>query len=388
MSVFSQFWNDRRGTTAVLFGITLLPLAVAVGFTVDYTMMVKNRARLQAAADAAALVAGRDRTARSDAEILLAAQASIDANLPADLRSKVTALTIDQSGPDIVINITAAVPTPFGRLAFQSAPPVNARAAVAKRPGQRNDFYILLDNSASMGLASTPAGRDQLITLRGCAFACHEPEGSQPTSNLYVAQQAGILTRVDVLRNAVKLLLTKMENARSPVDTLRVSVSSFDDALVKHTPITSDLSQARSYINGFTLGGNTNFTGAMPAFSSDVGPQGDGVSAPRKFVLLVTDGVQGRRDRVGGFHPFNSTLCNDLKSKGITVMVLNTKYIPMPTMAPYQQTVQPIQSQLEPALQACASPGNNYFSAIDQSDIDAAFEKVFIKLMASLRLTR
>lgn len=388
MSLFARFQSDPRGTTAVLFGITLLPLAVAVGFTVDYTMMVKNRAKLQAAADAAALVAGRDRTARSDAEILQVAQASIDANLPAELRSKVTSLTIDQSGADIAINITATVPTPFGRFAFQSAPPVSARAAVAKRPGQKNDFYILLDNSASMGLAATPAGRDQLIVLRGCAFACHEAEGGQPTSNLYVAQQAGILTRVDVLRNAVRLLLTKMENARSPVDTLRVSVSSFDDTLVKHTPITSDLGQARAYINAFTLGGNTNFSTAMPAFSADVGPQGDGVSAPRKFVLLVTDGVQGRRDRNGGFHPFNSALCNDLKSKNITVMVLNTKYIPMPTMVPYQQTVQPIQGQLEPALQACASPGNNYFSAIDQSDIDAAFEQIFIKLMASLRITR
>jgi len=388
MSLFARFQSDPRGTTAVLFGITLLPLAVAVGFTVDYTMMVKNRAKLQAAADAAALVAGRDRTARSDAEILQVAQASIDANLPADLRSKVTSVTIDQSGADIAINITATVPTPFGRFAFQSAPPVSARAAVAKRPGQKNDFYILLDNSASMGLAATPAGRDQLIVLRGCAFACHEAEGGQPTSNLYVAQQAGILTRVDVLRNAVRLLLTKMENARSPVDTLRVSVSSFDDTLVKHTPITSDLGQARAYINAFTLGGNTNFSTAMPAFSADVGPQGDGVSAPRKFVLLVTDGVQGRRDRNGGFHPFNSALCNDLKSKNITVMVLNTKYIPMPTMVPYQQTVQPIQGQLEPALQACASPGNNYFSAIDQSDIDAAFEQIFVKLMASLRITR
>ena len=388
MSVFARFWNDRRGTTAMMFSLVVLPLAVGAGYAVDYSLQVKNRAKLQTAADAAALAAGRDRTSRTDAQILAVAQASIDANLPADLRSKVTAITVDQSGPDIAITVTASVPSPFGKFVNQTTPAINVRASVAKRPGQKNDFYILLDNSASMGLAATAAGRDQLIVLRGCAFACHEAEGGQPTSNLYVAQQAGILTRVDVLRNAVRLLLTKMENARSPVDTLRVSVSSFDDTLVKHTPITTDLGQARAYIDAFTLGGNTNFADAMPAFSTDVGPQGDGVSAPRKFVLLVTDGVQGRRDRVGGFHPFNSALCNDLKTKNITVMVLNTKYIPMPTMTPYQQTVQPIQNQLEPALQACASPGNNYFWAIDQSDIETAFEQIFVKLMASLRITR
>ena len=38
--------------------------------------------------------------------------------------------------------------------------------------------------------------------LTGCAFACHEKEGGQTISNYDVAKQNGILTRVDVLRQA------------------------------------------------------------------------------------------------------------------------------------------------------------------------------------------
>jgi len=67
MSILARFRNDRRGTTAVIFSLALLPLAVAAGFTVDYTLQVKNRATLQTAADAAALAAGRDRSSRTDA---------------------------------------------------------------------------------------------------------------------------------------------------------------------------------------------------------------------------------------------------------------------------------------------------------------------------------
>ena len=62
MSVFARFWNDRRGTTAIMFSLVVLPLAVGAGYAVDYSLQVKNRAKLQTAADAAALAAGHSVT--------------------------------------------------------------------------------------------------------------------------------------------------------------------------------------------------------------------------------------------------------------------------------------------------------------------------------------
>jgi len=104
--------------------------------------------------------------------------------------------------------------------------------------------------------------------------------------------------------------------------------------------------------------------------------------------LLVTDGVQGRRDRVGGFHPFNSALCKDLKTKIITVMFLNTKYIPIPTMAPHQQTIQPVQNQLDLALQTFSVSVKNFTRPLISRTIDIYFGNIFIKMIASLPFTR
>ncbi len=110
---------------------------------------------------------------------------------------------------------------------------------------------------------------------------------------------------------------------------------------------------------------------------------------PRKVMFLVTDGVQSKRYQPWGstaFRPIDVSLCDTIKRRGIPMVVLNVRYVPMPSEAAYQGTVQRFQDQLAPALRSCASEGM-YFEAERPQEILSAFER-FSSLMASYRLAR
>ena len=57
--VHQRFSEDRRGTTAVIFALTLVAVMMGVGAAVDYSRAAKARAHLQALVDAAALAGAR-----------------------------------------------------------------------------------------------------------------------------------------------------------------------------------------------------------------------------------------------------------------------------------------------------------------------------------------
>lgn len=383
----SRFATDRSGSVAVIFSVALLPALLAIGAAVDYSRVVSARAKVQAAADAAVLAAGLDVSGASDSQLEARAETSVKTPFPAGSSVTIDDVALHTAGGSIVLTVKSSTRTGFASLLGQPSVSSTTVAAVPRRAGMKMDVDFLLDASASMGLAATPGGRDRLRAAVGCAFACHNPEGGQTISNLQVAQNLGILTRLDVLKNAVGGMIGKLRATQGPLDTYRVAIDTFDDIAVRAVPITTNFASAQTFIQNYQLGNNTSFSNAIPLFNGDVGTQGDGFTAPKKFAIIVTDGVQGRRDRVGGFHPFDARLCDQLKGQGVTVMVLNTKYIPMPTEPPYQQTVMPIQNQLEPALQACASTGY-YFSATDQAEIEATFDKIFVAIQARLRLVR
>ncbi len=66
------------------------------------------------------------------------------------------------------------------------------------------DFYLLLDNSPSMGVGATPADVTKMVnnTSDQCAFACHDLNN---TNNYYkLAKTLGVTTRIDVLRTATQ----------------------------------------------------------------------------------------------------------------------------------------------------------------------------------------
>lgn len=385
MFKLSHFATNRSGTVAVAFSLAIVPALIALGAAIDYSRYVGSKAALQASVDSAVLAAGLDQSGATDAQLQARATAAVRAAFQSKPDVLIDSVSVNSQTGAIVVRVASRTVTTFGGLIGAPTFASVTTAAVPKRTGLKMDVEFLLDASASMGLAASAAGRDRLHNATGCAFACHMLDGGQTVTNLQVAQNLGILTRLDVLKNAVGSMIGRLASTKGPLDDYRVAIDTFDDNPTRSVTLTTNLASAQTYVQNYQLGNNTSFSSAVPTFNMDVGAQGNGVSAPKKFAIIVTDGVQGRRDRVGGFHPFDSTLCDTLKGRGVTVMVLNTKYVPMPAEAAYRDTVMPIQNQLEPALQACASAGY-YFSATDQAEIDDAFTKIFNAIQARLRL--
>jgi Flp pilus assembly protein TadG len=119
---------------------------------------------------------------------------------------------------------------------------------------------------------------------------------------------------------------------------------------------------------------------------------------PKKVLFIVTDGVEDKQSggRVQqaindlglapGGHQFGTDWCTTIKDRGIRIAVLYTDYLPVTANAWYNQWIAPIQPDIGPALQACASPGLFYDAAIG-SDLGAALAKLFNAVTHSGHLT-
>ncbi|HLH90746.1 MAG TPA: TadE/TadG family type IV pilus assembly protein [Xanthobacteraceae bacterium] len=217
MRVFSglmnRFCRDQRGNIAVIFAIACIPVLAAVGCGVDYSEASRMRAKLQSAADAAAVASisqnsqgwlaasqmtgnGTVTTAQTDAmNIFLGNINNVynpgnpNANL-FTLNTPPTAAVVTKTGANLTSTVTfnASVPTVFMNvLGFKSLTIQGSSSASASLPLYL-DFYVALDVSGSMGLPSTPseaqrmqwASPDNYIQYpTGCTLACHfSPQNS------------------------------------------------------------------------------------------------------------------------------------------------------------------------------------------------------------------
>jgi len=120
---FLRLARDTRGNVAVMFGLMLIPLAVAVGAGVDYGHAVEIRSTLQSAVDAAALSGASAYTApsaKNTAKDL--AQSYVTkgtATLPSNVTVKSTTVTPGTTGSGnnvaytMYASVTVSVPTTF-----------------------------------------------------------------------------------------------------------------------------------------------------------------------------------------------------------------------------------------------------------------------------------
>src|ERR1700751_1609874 len=203
----NRFRRDQRGNIAVIFGIACIPVLSAIGCAVDYSEMERMRAKLQSAADAAAVASisqnsqgwlaasqmtsnGAVTTAQTDAmNIFLGNINNVynpgnpSANL-FTLNTSGTAAVVTKTGVSLTSTVTfnATVPTIFMNVVgFKSLTVAGSSSASSSLP-MYLDFYVMLDVSGSMGLPSTDGEQTRLSAVNpddftvypnGCTFACH-----------------------------------------------------------------------------------------------------------------------------------------------------------------------------------------------------------------------
>ena len=433
-----RFIGDRRGNTAILFGLSIIPIIFLIGLGMDFSAAANKRLRLNAAADAAALSAvtpaAMNQTAaqaQSAAQNIFLAQASMISNLS---YSNPT-VNIVQNGltRTVTVNYTAYSNNLFPNVlalltkTSQTQWTVTGSSTATSSSSPNIDFYLLLNNSPSMSIAATTAGINTMVANSqvqgGCAFACHQTNPGADglgnpggVDNYTLAKQLGVVTRIQNLATATSALMSTASSMQSGSNgSYRMAIYTFADSIKTVQSLTSNLSTAQTAAsaidvievcknNWLTCSNNnndtdTNFETAMSTVNSAMPDPGAGTagSTPQEVLFVVTDGVddeinpnscsQKLNANSRCQQPVDTTWCTTVKNRGIRIAVLYTEYLPLPSNSWYKNWIAPFQSQIGPNLQSCASPGL-FFQVTTDDDITAAMQALFKQAVSGARLAQ
>ncbi|MET0359245.1 MAG: TadE/TadG family type IV pilus assembly protein [Pararhizobium sp.] len=453
--MLQRFLVDRSGNLAIIGALALMPLLGTAGLALDVTHAIKVRTRLQWAADAAVVGSITDKSAgvaqamtmtgdgsvsvsESEARSIFAAQMANGTTIaqpgkaaqsdPNDLEetARTFKVSVVKTGRDINVSATFStlVPTTFLKIFGKDSIKVDGIAKATFQSNSFMDFYMLLDNTPSMGVGATPADVDKLIAAtknqadsgsRDCAFACHivsENGVADKKSNYFVARKVGATIRIDVVAQAVAALMKEAEKTETYPNQYRMAAYTFgqkaeDANLYEVSKLTDDLKDIQTKVDTISLmsipfqGYNndqiTSFDKALTRMNSEITPPGDGSSPAKaeKVVYFVADGVgdsykpTGCTKKVTGGRcqePIDVSYCTTIKDRGIKIAVLYTTYLPLPTNGWYNTWIKPFQPEIGTKMQACASPGL-YFEVSPSQGIESAMKALFVKIIRSPRLT-
>ena len=267
--------------------IALVPILGSAGMAIDFARAMELKARLQDAADAAVVGAIAEKSAgvaqainmpqdgpiplsEEEAEALFKAQMNPNNSLneedvEEDLKVNTVKASIRKSGKDINAELvfSATLQTSFLRVIGKDNIKVSGKATATYQSQSFMDFYMLLDNTPSMGVAATPTDVDRMIKAtakvsdsgsRNCAFACHivsEKGVINTNSNYFVARNNGITIRIDVVAKAVAALTLEAERTQSYSNQFRMAAYTFgqtaqDVKLLKVADLTADLTKVKA----------------------------------------------------------------------------------------------------------------------------------------------
>ena len=423
------FGRDRSGNIGLMFAVTVLPALMFIGLAIDYSRSAAIKAQLDSAADGAALAAVAKIWDSSDTGLgvnsgVREADARrvfmASANLVADLSISRVDVRVEQQANNVIATVSyeGDVKVAFGNLFATDRIAVGGTATSIKPLPPYIDFYLLLDVSGSMGLASTPAGQAQMFAATGCTLACHFA-GNDWTYNY--AKQHNIELRVDSMRVAVQRLIATAQATMTMPNQYRVGLYPFIRTLTTAFGVSNNLADAAAATNQIDLdtgynpsvgSGGTHMENALPSMNALVASSGDGTTSARarSFVFLVTDGAQDDQwhdTSNGGWyapdwnhkvHALDPAYCAGMKARGVTVAVLYTQYLPITVSDPndwnnnlgnYDGQVSQANRTIPAipaALQACASPGF-YWQANLPGEIEKAMQAMFNAAVNATRLT-
>jgi Flp pilus assembly protein TadG len=421
------FLCQTQGSVAILFALAVVPIILSIGAAADYSMASRVKAKLDAAADAAALAAVNKTAlsmtaAAAQMQSLNMFKAETQQVANATVGSATATVTDNGTGRTSVVSYTAAVPAAFMGLVGINSLTVAGTSRAASAIPTYIDFYLLLDNTPSMGVGATTADINTMVanTSDKCAFACHQMDIS-PNDYYGLAKKLGVTMRIDVVRSATQQLMDTASNLQTVPGQFRVAIYTFGAkaeaaGLTTITSLTSSLSSAKSAASAIDLmtvpyqnyasDTDTDFDSIFTAVNKAIPNPGDGFTSPQKVLFFVSDGVADevnsssctqptttgqdpstKKKYVRCQEPLTVSLCTAIKNRGIKIAVLYTTYLPLPTNGWYNSWIAPFSSQIATNMQSCASPGL-YFEVSPTDGIASAMAALFQKAVQQARLTQ
>ncbi len=345
-----RLWQSDSGNVAIVFALAAFPLLFGIGSAVDLMNASSQRTRLQAAADAAVLAGAVAAKAELDKggeerRALATARRTSRELLRSNFGQQGVGFEPSFTISGLTISGTATAqftqPTYFMGLFGYDALPVQVRSQTQATMEPYLNIYLLIDISASMLLPATNDGITQMRNGTGCALACHDK--TDGTDTYAYAKRNNIVMRYEVVNQGIDNLLNFIRTKQTVPGRVRVELWSFDHDMRRLVPLTSDLTRVSSNFPAPALASTeesaaTRFDDLIANFVAAVGTSGMGGSQQdaKKLVMIASDGVNDPtrawtwdtplRDQV---RAFNMSFCDTLKSRGNTVAIVNTPYLPM-----------------------------------------------------------
>ncbi|WFS02572.1 TadE/TadG family type IV pilus assembly protein [Rhizobium tumorigenes] len=425
-----NLWKDRSGNFGIMTALLLVPMVGTAGMAMDFANALNIRNQLYAAADAAAVGSLAEKAAGVSAAMAMTSDGTVavaqtDANSlffaqnSAALTSSnvKVAIAVTKTGNTLQSNVsfTATVPTTFLHVIGQDTISIAGKATAQNQTQTYMDFYILIDNTPSMGVGATPDDVALMVnhTSDKCAFACHETGDKKDKDYYTLAKQLKVTMRIDVVREATKsLTVTATDKRGATADLYRMAVYTFGKeaetaGLTVISPLTSDLAKVQNFTNAIDLmtipeqnyhdDAQTGFDAALTSLNNSIPIPGNGYtsSTPQKTLFFVTDGVGDSTKPVGCTapltgdrcqEPIDTSFCTPLKNRGIKIAILYTTYLPLPDNPWYVKWIDPFHNQIPAKLQSCASPGL-FFEVSPTQGISDAMNALFMRVVNGSRLT-
>jgi Flp pilus assembly protein TadG len=390
-----RFARDRKANVAVITALTMVPIIFLLGITLDFSQALRKKEQLDAAADAAAIAAVRpamlmqsDTVAQATANAIFMSVAN---GIPGLVSTPTPTITVTDVGLGRTVSVSynAASLNNFPKvLANSTSWPLNGSATAQAAAAPNMNWYLLMDDSPSMGIGATNSDISKLITATknqpsssaNCGFACHETHpnsdsgaNSSTKDNLTIARANNVTLRIDLVANALNQLLVSWASCpQSGISggvmqcmsalnntTYKAALYTFDVGLNTMQTLTTPTTAGTKignialmpvdHQNCVVLGScttdyGTDIAGALNSLNAIMPAPGLGSNAagdtPQEVVFLVTDGVEDKI--VSGAsacpnaslasskrcqQPLDTTACTALKSRGIKIAILYTEYL-------------------------------------------------------------
>jgi len=227
-----RFARDRRGNTAMVFALSLIPIIFLTGLSLDFSAAAQKRIQLNAAADSAALAmvtpTAMNETcaqAQTTAQNIFMGQASQVSGLNYTAPT-ITGCQDNVSTRTVTVTYSASSVNSFPNVlalltkASEATWTIGGSSTATATTAPNINFYLLLDNSPSMDIAATTSGINTMVANTsaqgGCALACHEtnPSASDVAGNpggednYTLAQNLGVVTRIENMATATSSLMS------------------------------------------------------------------------------------------------------------------------------------------------------------------------------------
>lgn len=425
---FGSFSNDERGSIAIIFAVSVLTLFAIIGMAIDYGMAFDRRAKLNSAADSAALAASKaagdafkDGKSSWESEGIAAGTASFTQNTAtilggADKISNVS-VVVRRSGNEFSTSVSyqAVYPTTIMQLFHHNE--IELSNSVMSKVGLANyiDVTLLIDASPSMGIGATLADQTTMQNAVGCALACHQQAG-----HLEAVRAAGARTRIDIVRDAARRFVGDLKSKQLAPDQVRVAIYLFSNDIYQILAPTTNFDTAYAATANIDLmtypAFGTNSAHALSRLNALLPSGGDGYreTERKSFVVLLSDGIEDSRYQPDPAYPeivdpnfvytnpyylswserlqsMESGSCDEIKTRNHSMITAHIEYlVPPPWTAAATPRFDFIRNNLIAKsiteYRACASQPSMAFTASESADILPMFDNILSRILAPTQL--